>query len=91
MSTNCTTAGTVRLGWTTSASAVEPRVRDFDHADVRLDGAERIVRRLSLGGGERVEERRLSDVRETDDTELQHWMNRKREGTAAACLTPAVN
>ena len=33
---------------TISASSVEPRVGDLDHADVRLDGAERIVRRFRL-------------------------------------------
>ena len=45
----------------------EPLVRDQCDTDVRLDGAERIVLRLDLASGERVEQRRLSDVGETDD------------------------
>ena len=36
-------------------------------AHVRLDGAKRVVRGLGLGRRERVEERRFSDVGETDD------------------------
>jgi hypothetical protein len=51
----------------------EPWIRDGDDADVWLDGAERIVRRLGLGGAaderERVEERRFADVREADDAD----------------------
>jgi hypothetical protein len=52
---------------------LEPGVRDSDDADVRLDGAERVVRGLRLpGSGERVEERRLADVREADDPGAEH-------------------
>ena len=70
----------------------EARIRNFDHADVRLDGAERIVRGLGLGSGEGVEQRGLADVRETDDAELQHEMDRRKEMRFTAPITrPAVD
>ena len=34
---------------------VESAVRNFDHSDVRLDGAERVVGGFCLGSGQRVE------------------------------------
>src|SRR5207237_4126390 len=37
--------------------------------DVRLDRAERIVRTLRTGSGERVEDRRFTDVRKADDAD----------------------
>ncbi len=47
---------------------VEARVRDRHSADVRLDRAEGIVRRLRSGGfGESIEKRRFADVRQADD------------------------
>ena len=51
---------------------MQPVVRHLDHANVRLDGAERIVRRLGAGGRESVEESGLADVGKTDDSEFQH-------------------
>ncbi len=36
---------------------IQPWVGDLDHADVRLDGAERVVRGFGFGGGQRVEQR----------------------------------
>ena len=51
---------------------VEPRVGHRDLADIRLDGAERIVRRLrGRGLGQRIEERRLADIRQPDDAALE--------------------
>jgi hypothetical protein len=51
---------------------VEPRVGHRDLADVGLDRAERVIGRLRrLGLGERVEQRRLADVRQADDTTLK--------------------
>ncbi len=47
----------------------EARIRHGHDADVRLDRAEGIVRRLGLGRRERVEERGLADVGEADDTD----------------------
>ena len=42
---------------------VEPRIGHRDLADIRLDGAERIVRRLRRRRlGQRVEQRRLADI-----------------------------
>ncbi len=55
-----------------AASVVQPRVGHGDVADVGLDGAERIIRRLGGGGlGERVEERRLADVGQADDAAFE--------------------
>ena len=51
---------------------VEPRIRHRDLADIRLDGAERIIRRLRGGGlGQRIEERRLAHIRQADDAALE--------------------
>ena len=51
---------------------VEAPVRHGDVADVRLDGAERVVRRLRRGRlRQRVEEGRLADVRQADDAALE--------------------
>src|SRR5262245_26345227 len=50
---------------------VESRIRHRHHACVRIDRAERKV----LGGdsrlGQRVEQRRLADVRQTDDSAIE--------------------
>ena len=48
---------------------LKARVGHGDDADVRLDGAEGVVRGLGLGRRERVEERRLPDVRQPDDSD----------------------
>src|SRR5437867_1313173 len=52
--------------------AIEPRIRHLDHADVRFDGAKRIVLGRRAGGSERIEQRRLPDVGESHDSELEH-------------------
>ena len=50
----------------------EAPIRHRDLSDIRLDGAERIVRRLRGGGlGERVEEGRLADIRQADDAAFE--------------------
>ena len=55
-----------RLG--DSGDLVEARIGHLHAADVRLDRAERIVRRLrGLRLGQGVEQRRLADVRQADD------------------------
>ena len=88
MSTNSTIAGMIFCGLTMSASCVEPRVRHLDDADVRLDGAERIVRRRDAGLGQRVEQGGLADVGQADDAALQAdpWF----EFDSAALRTSAV-
>ena len=40
------------------------------HADVRVDGAERVVRALCACLRDRIEQSGLADVRETDDAEF---------------------
>src|SRR4029079_9642394 len=51
---------------------LEPRIGHGDFADVRCDVAERIVRRLGAGGlRERIEERRLADIRQADDAAFE--------------------
>ena len=54
-----------------SASRVSRASGTGDDADVRVDGAEREVRRLGAGLGHGVEQRRLADVRQSDETDLQ--------------------
>ena len=65
---------------------IEADVGDFDRADVRLDGAERIILRRGPRSGQGVEERRLPDVRKADDSDLEHdctgSMGRRRRATA---------
>ena len=63
----------------------QPGVRHGDHADVRLDGAEGVVGRLDPRRREGVEERALSDVRETDDS----CFHRGRNGTLCRSGRPA--
>ena len=57
---------------------LQPLVGHRDDADVRLDGAERIVLRRDAGLGERVEESGLADVRQADDAALHFLPNRDR-------------
>ena len=46
---------------------VEARVGDGDDADIRIDGAERVVLRLDTRLGEGIEQGRLADIGQTDD------------------------
>jgi hypothetical protein len=48
----------------------QPRIRHRYDADVRVDGAERIVLRRDLRARQRIEERGLADVRQSDDAAL---------------------
>ena len=51
---------------------IEPAVRHRNLADIRLDGAERIIRRLRRRSfGQRIEERRLADIRQADDAAFE--------------------
>ena len=51
---------------------VEPRIGHRDLADIRLDGAERIIRRLRRRRlGQRIEQRRLADIGQSDDTAFE--------------------
>ena len=51
---------------------VEARVGHRDLAHVRFDGAERIIRRLRRRGlRQRIEERRLADIRQADDAAFE--------------------
>ena len=70
MSTNSTVVGTIFSGSTIFAQRVEPRIRHRHDADVRIDGAERIVLRRDLRARQRVEQRGLADVGQTDDAAL---------------------
>ena len=63
---------------------VEPRIGHRDLADIRLDGAERIVRRLRRRGrGQRIEERRLADIRQADDAAFETHVNLSRDALFA--------
>lgn len=50
---------------------VQARVRDSDHADVRLDRGERVVGRQHVVLGQGVEQGRLADIRQTDDSDRE--------------------
>ncbi len=50
---------------------VEARIGHFDDADVRFDGAERVVRRFDAGLGQRVEQRGLADVGQADNAAFE--------------------
>ena len=53
-------------------TVVEPRIGHRDLADIRLDGAERIIRRLRRRRlGQRVEQRRFADIGQPDDTAFE--------------------
>jgi hypothetical protein len=47
------------------------RIRHLDHADVRLDGAERIVFSRDAGLGQGVEQGGLADVGQADDAAFE--------------------
>jgi hypothetical protein len=50
----------------------QPRIGHCHLADIRLDGTERIIRRLRRGGlGQSVEEGRLAHIGQTDDAALE--------------------
>jgi 2-polyprenyl-6-methoxyphenol hydroxylase-like FAD-dependent oxidoreductase len=83
MSTNSTIAGTTRSGLTISASCVQPRVGQLDHADVGLDGAERVVLGGDAGLGQGVEEGGLADVGQAHDAAL-----RLMDALADTAVTP---
>ena len=92
MSTKVRRVGMISFELAIAASVVEPRVGHGDVADVGLDGAERIIRRLGGGGlGERVEERRLADVGQADDAAFEtHGDARPRvKGVGAALCADA--
>ena len=56
------------LGARDAREHVEARIGHRDLADIRLDRAEGVIRRLRRGGlRQRVEQRRFADVRQADD------------------------
>ncbi len=66
----------------------QPRIGQFDDADVRLDGAERIVFRSDARLGQRIEQGGLPHIRQPDDPALQaHGCSRNssRKVYAMAC------
>ncbi len=72
MSTKVRRVGTICAELAISRQRVEARIRHRHLADIRLDGAERIIRRLRRRGlRQRVEEGRLADVRQADDAAFE--------------------
>jgi hypothetical protein len=51
--------------------AFHPRVRHFNDADVRLDGAERVILSRDARLGQGVEEGGFADVGQADDAAFQ--------------------
>ena len=69
---------------------VEPGIRHRDLADIRLDGAERIIRRLRRCRlGQRVEQRRLADIGQPDDTAFESHSS--SDLLVMAGLVPAIH
>ena len=70
---------------------VEPRVRNPDHAGVRLDRRERVVRGEDIVLRQGIEEGRLPDVRESDDADRERqgaipFFSRPREVRGARAI-----
>ena len=88
MSTKVSRVGMISFEPAISRQRVQPRIGHRDVADVGLDGAERIVGRLRRGGlRQRVEERRLADIRQADDAAFEaHGGERSRELRDGAAL-----
>jgi hypothetical protein len=59
------------LGLDDLGQRLQPRVGQLDHADVGLDGAERVVLGGDAGLGQGVEQGGLADVGQADDAALQ--------------------
>ena len=52
---------------------VEARIRNADHAEIRIDGAKRIVcSRRFVGPCDSVEEGRFADIRQPNNSSAQH-------------------
>ena len=76
MSTNVTGAGTIFSEREDLGELVEPRIGQRDHALVRLDRRERIVGGQHVVARQRVEQRRLADVGQSDDSQVEaHGLN----------------
>ncbi|GAA3220338.1 hypothetical protein GCM10020256_26270 [Streptomyces thermocoprophilus] len=56
----------------------QPGVGDADDADVRLDGGERVVGRQHVVLGQGVEQGRLADIRQTDDSDRERHVATSR-------------
>ena len=89
MSTKLTVAGHDLRALEHLAEHVEARVGHVDHADVRVDRRERIVRRQHVVLGQRVEQRRLPDVRQPDDPDRQTHASIVRYAAATCAIIAA--
>ncbi len=69
MSTKLTVAGTTALGVEQLGQHGQPRIGHADHADVGLDGGERVVGRQHVVAGQGVEQGRLARVGQPDDAD----------------------
>ena len=68
MSTKVSRVGMICADFASCRERIEPRIRHRHFADVRLDRAEWIVRRLRRRRrGQRIEQRRLADIRQSDN------------------------
>ena len=79
MSTNSIAAGIIFCEPRQLREHFESRIGHGDDAEIRIDRAERIIRRLRFAGArDRVEERGFPDVRQTDNSSAQHKARRLR-------------
>ena len=72
---------------------IKPRIRHGNDADVRIDRAKRIVRRLRFAGTRHgVKERRFTDVWQANDSRAEHEARRlraallQRNAAAESCI-----
>ena len=78
MSTKSTVAGSIALRAEDLGELVEARVGDADDADVGLDRGERVVGRQHVVLGQGVEQGRLADIRQTDDSDRERHVATSR-------------
>ena len=72
MSTNCTDAGTTFFDCAHLGQQAEPVVGHLGHADVGVGGGERVGRGERTAAGQRVVQRGLARVGESDESEAFH-------------------
>ncbi len=75
------------LGPQDAREGLEPRVGQEGHPHVGLDGGEGVGGHRRVGLGQRVEERGLPGVRQTDDPDLEHDPERIRSAAPGAAVS----
>jgi hypothetical protein len=90
MSTNSTTAGTMRSGLTIAGQLRHARIRHLDDAHIGLDRAKGVVLRRNAGLGQGVEQGGFTDVGQAYDATLQTHEN-SLENNPLCTIAPNVD